>query len=75
MCKHELLPLPTLAARLGLRPKDVRLAAEHGDIPCIRVGERGLLFDMEAAERALLKRAGGETSDPQPARKEVSDAP
>ncbi len=42
-----------LAARLGLAARDVRQAAARGEIPYLRVGESGLLFDQLAVVRAL----------------------
>lgn len=64
MTTVRLLPLSSLAAVLGIRPSDLRAAAERGEVPCVRVGERGLLFDRELVERELLRRAAGETPSP-----------
>ena len=54
---ERLLPLGAMALRLGIQAKDLRQAAEAGAVPCIRIGERGLLFDPEALLRVLEQRA------------------
>jgi hypothetical protein len=59
---RRLIPLATLAAVLGIRPEDLRRAADEGVVPCVRIGERGRLFDREVVERVLLERAAGDPS-------------
>lgn len=63
---RRLVPLGILASDLGLQAKALRESAERGEIPCVRVGERGLLFDRELVERVLLARAAGEPVPPTP---------
>jgi hypothetical protein len=65
---ERLLPLGAMASHLGIQPKDLRQAAESGTVPCVRVGERGLLFDPKAVEHVLAERAA--TAE----RREVTDA-
>lgn len=64
MDTNRLTPSGTLAAILGIREPDLRAAADRGEIPCARVGARGLLFDRELVERILLERASGEAGPP-----------
>ena len=59
----ELLSLPRLARRLGLTQKWLRDQAESGEIPCLRAGSR-FLFDYEAVETALAKRAAKSREGP-----------
>jgi len=58
--ERRLLPLGAMASELGIQAKDLRQAALAGTIPCVRVGERGLMFDSDAVERALLDQADPE---------------
>jgi hypothetical protein len=46
-----------MASHLGIAPRNLRLDAEAGRIPYIRVGKNALLFDRSAVERVLAKRA------------------
>ncbi|MDB4724681.1 hypothetical protein OAF85_00755 [Planctomycetota bacterium] len=46
-----------LAARLGLRTRDVNQAAKAGEIPSVRVGLEGLLFDFDVVCTVLQGRA------------------
>jgi len=69
----RLLPLSSLAAALGIRPADLRVAAEKGEIPCVRVGTRGVLFDRLIVERELLRRASSGILDRPPV--EPEEAP
>ena len=73
---RRLLPLHSLAASLGLRPADLRRAAENGEIPFVQVGDHGRLFDRDLVERVLLARAAGEppNSGQRPVREEAPDA-
>ena len=52
----KLLPLAAMARRLRVRPDWLRAEADAGNIPALKAGDR-YLFDPEAVERALLKRA------------------
>lgn len=53
----RLVALPVMAADLGVRPEDLRREALAGRVPCVRVGDRSLLFDRERIRRLLLDRA------------------
>jgi hypothetical protein len=66
--RRRLLPLGAMASQLGIQAKDLRQAAEAGTIPCVRVGERGLMFDPVIVEQALLDQASSRS------REEVHDA-
>jgi hypothetical protein len=59
--KHRLLNLGQLALDLGLSREWLRIEAEAGRIPCLRVDDR-LRFNLAAVEQALLERAGGLTT-------------
>jgi len=52
-----LVPLAAGAARLGIAAGDLRLAVERGEIPYVRVGDRGVLLPMEDVLRILGMRA------------------
>lgn len=54
----KIVPLHVVARHLGLHPRDLRAAAEAGEIPSLRVG-KALMFSMRAVEDALLRRAAG----------------
>ncbi len=54
---RRLIPLCVLAAELGVRAADLRREALAGRIPCVRLGERSLLFDRERVRRLLTDRA------------------
>lgn len=54
----RLAPLGVAAARIGIQPRDLRSAAESGDVSAIRVGST-LMFNVEVLERELLDRAAG----------------
>lgn len=58
MEQNNLMTCTELAARLGLRSRDVKQAAEAGEIPSVKVGREGLLFDISAVARVLEARAG-----------------
>lgn len=67
-----LLPLGAMAAVLGIAAGDLRAAADAGELPCIRLGKRALLFDPELTARLLRERlAAIHAASP----KEVPDAP
>lgn len=69
----RLLPLGAMSARLGIAPKNLRLAAIAGTVPSIAVGKDGLLFEPEAVEAALLKRARRAQPESPEGEQEVSD--
>ena len=51
MSSHSaLLPLAAAAAHFGVSRADLRRAVERGELPAVRVGDRGLLFDAEEVE-------------------------
>ena len=52
----RLLPLAAMARRLRVRSDWLRAEAEAGRVPSLPAGDR-FLFDAEAVEKALLKRA------------------
>jgi hypothetical protein len=54
---ENLVPLSIAASRLGIQARDLRLAVERGEVPCVRVGERGILFDLDVLRDRLLERA------------------
>ena len=54
---RRLVPLLALAGDLGVSPRALREAVDAGDVPAVRIGKRGLLFDRESVERVLLDRA------------------
>ena len=53
----ELLPLAAVASRLGVATRDLRIEVERGTLPHVRVGERGVLLDLDAVQRVLRERA------------------
>lgn len=55
----KLLALPVMARRLNIKPRDLRTAAERGEVPSLKVGD-SLLFVPDEVESALLRRAAGE---------------
>jgi hypothetical protein len=57
----RLVSLRLMAADLGVSPSDLRREALTGRVPCVRVGNRGLLFDRELVHRVLLDRVQRET--------------
>lgn len=63
--KKKIFSLRSLARHLkvyGLSAVWLKAEAEAGRIPCLIVGRR-MLFDVEAVEAALLRRAGQEGGD------------
>ena len=50
------LPVGPAAALLGVPVKWLRREADAGRVPCLRAGDR-VLFNIRAAEQALLERA------------------
>lgn len=56
---HRLVPAKVLSAVLGVSTKDIELEAAAGRLPHIRVGERGVLFDLDHVVETLLRRAAG----------------
>lgn len=46
-----------MAAELGVPAAELRRSAAAGDLPCVRIGARGVLFDRERLLAALLRRA------------------
>ena len=64
---RQLLALGAAAASLGLPPRELRLAAERGELPAVRVGDRAWIFDIDEVRRALIDRAAKPT--------EVRDVP
>jgi len=52
----ELLSLPHLARRLSLTRKWLKAEAHAGRLPCLNAGGR-YVFDLEAVQEALAKRA------------------
>lgn len=54
----RLVALSVMAAELGVRPDDLRREALAKRVPCVRIGERSLLFDRDLVARLLLERAG-----------------
>lgn len=64
MDTFPLLPLGAMAARLGVQPRDLREAAENGSVPCVRLGQRGLMFDPQRVESHLVERASDLEPDP-----------
>jgi hypothetical protein len=69
----RLLPCASLAAALGIRAEDVRQAADRGEIPFVRVGQHGRLFDRCAVERVLLAKAAGDLETSSDDSQEVTD--
>ncbi|MGK0482455.1 MAG: hypothetical protein ACJAQ3_002435 [Planctomycetota bacterium] len=69
----RLLPASSLAAVLGIRAADLREAADRGEIPFVRVGRDGRLFDRCAVERVLLARAAGDEKGLPQGTQEVTD--
>ena len=57
---HELIGLLGCAARLGVPAKWLREKALAGELPCLRIGKRKLLFDAASVEAALLRIAATE---------------
>lgn len=53
----KLVTLSQLAAHLRLPAAELRLEVETGRLPAVRIGKRGLLFDLEQVERLLAERA------------------
>ena len=60
--KKTLLSLRAQADRLKLPVSWLRAEALAGRIPCLKVGRR-LLFNPDAVERSLLRRAEGNGDD------------
>lgn len=54
--QRKLVPLLTMARRLGVTQKWLRVEADAGRLPALKAGAR-LLFVPEAVEAELLKRA------------------
>ena len=54
----KLVSPAVLSSILGVPVRELRREAEEGRIPHVRIGEQGLLFDLEAVTRILLGRAG-----------------
>jgi len=52
-----LLPLGAMASLLGVQTRELRREALEGRLPCVRIGEGGLLFDPVAVVEALRERA------------------
>ena len=57
MTDQKLMTAVELAARLGLRTRDVTQAVEAGEIPFVRVGLEGLLFDFDVVCTVLQGRS------------------
>ena len=55
----RLLPLGAMASRLGISPRDLREEALAGRVPCVSVGRGALIFDPDAVEESLARRARG----------------
>jgi len=52
----QFVPLDVLAVRLGLPVAWLRREADAERLPCLKVGNRRRLFDVNAVQRALAKR-------------------
>jgi phage terminase Nu1 subunit (DNA packaging protein) len=53
----KLITARVLATHLSVRPATVLAWARRGWIPCLRAGQRPVLFDPVAVEQALRDRA------------------
>ncbi len=53
----KLVTLSQLAAHLRLPAAELRLEVNAERLPAVRIGKRGLLFDLERVERLLSERA------------------
>jgi hypothetical protein len=62
-----LVGLVSCASRLGIPPAWLKEKALTGDVPCLHVGKRRLLFNVASVEAALVRLASGEraTTDAQ----------
>ena len=58
--ERRLVSLSIMAADLGVRPADLRREAIAGRVPCVRIGERSLLFDRDRIRVWLLDRSNAE---------------
>jgi len=64
--ESPLVTLAEMASRLRLQPQDLRREVEDGRLPAVRVGTKGLLFDVESVLRILQRRAQDESSALEP---------
>ena len=71
--KRELLGLVGCASRLGIPPKWLKTKALSGEVPCLRIGNRKLLFDLSCVKAALLRMAAS-TEYPTQDKKGARDA-
>ena len=55
--EDDLFPLGVAAAHLGLDRRDLRLAVERGDLPHVRIGDRGVMVSLAAVRAVLAERA------------------
>lgn len=65
MVEHDdsqLIPLGVMAAILGISARDLRVEANAGRLPHVRVGDKGLLFDRQRVEGCLVGRAREDAS-------------
>jgi len=58
--RNELQNLSRTASEVGVPVKWLREKALAGKIPCLRISDSRLLFNIEAVEKALLDLAAGD---------------
>lgn len=64
MNEKRLYNLLGLSRQLGLPVSWLKAEARAGNIPCLHISKRKMLFDLKAVERTLAVRAGkGEQAD------------